>query len=178
MAVKRITFKSSLEEVAAIVCEALAKAGIDVVLTGGAVVSIYTHNEYESYDLDFITMTWAKKVDPTMESLGFMKGTGRHWIHPDNQYFVEFPGNTLEIGNSKETKPVDRKTKAGMIRLLSPTDCVKDRLAAFYHWNDRQGLDQAVLVAHRQKISLSEVEKWSKAEGNVEKFLQFKRKLE
>lgn len=69
-----ITKTSSIEKVAAIVCDALLAAGMDVVLTGGAVVSIYTQNEYESYDLDFILMSWNKNVDPVMEKLGFKKG--------------------------------------------------------------------------------------------------------
>ena len=36
-----------------------------------------------------------------------------------------------------------------------------DRLAAFYHWRDRQGLDQAVLVAAQQVVDLDEIEQWS-----------------
>ena len=44
----------SREEVAALVCDALSRAEIPVVLSGGAVVSIYSDNEYESFDLDFI----------------------------------------------------------------------------------------------------------------------------
>jgi hypothetical protein len=60
---------------------------------------------------------------------------------------------------------------------LSPTDCIKDRLSAFYHWNDRQGLDQAIAVAKRQKFSLPEIEKWSALEGHSDKFLIFKKSL-
>jgi hypothetical protein len=51
------------EEVAAAVCAALERAGIPVVLSGGSVVSIYSDNEYESYDLDFIRTGLARKVD-------------------------------------------------------------------------------------------------------------------
>ena len=31
--------------------------------------------------------------------------------------------------------------------MISVTDSVKDRLAAFYHWKDQQSLEQAVLIA-------------------------------
>ena len=37
------------------------------------------------------------------------------------------------------------KKRNKILKLLSPTDCVKDRLAAYYHWNDRQSLEQAIL---------------------------------
>ena len=42
-------------QVAAIISGALQKAGIAATLSGGAVVSIYTDNEYQSKDLDFVT---------------------------------------------------------------------------------------------------------------------------
>jgi len=44
----------SLGEIAAFVCSHLRKHGINVVLSGGACVSIYTTNRYQSYDLDFV----------------------------------------------------------------------------------------------------------------------------
>jgi hypothetical protein len=43
-----------LEELAQYTYAGLEQAGIDVTLSGGACVSIYTHNAYQSYGLDFI----------------------------------------------------------------------------------------------------------------------------
>jgi hypothetical protein len=43
---------TSLKELAAIVSEALENAGITATLSGGAAVSIYSDNKYESEDLD------------------------------------------------------------------------------------------------------------------------------
>lgn len=42
-----------IKTLACFVYELLKKNGIDVVLVGGACVSIYSHNRYQSYDLDF-----------------------------------------------------------------------------------------------------------------------------
>lgn len=173
----KISRKSSIEEIAAIVCETFKARGIEVVLTGGAVVSIYSENEYESYDLDFILLGLGKSVDVAMRELGFTKEKGRHYIHQETPYFVEFPGNTLAIGDSLETEVVDRQTKVGTVRLLSPTDCVKDRLAAYFHWNDRQGLNQAVMVAVRHPVSIERIRRWSKAEGFADKFQDFQKKI-
>jgi hypothetical protein len=53
----------------------------------------------------------------------------------------------------------------GTLTLLSPTDCVKDRLAAFYHWNDRQCLEQALLVIESRKVDLREIRRWSRVEN-------------
>ena len=60
---------------------------------------------------------------------------------------------------------------------MSPTDCVKDRLAAFYHWNDRQSLEQAILVSRRQAVDLKEIRRWSLKEGMAEKLAVFRKSL-
>jgi hypothetical protein len=68
----------SLEEPAALVCATLERHGIRAVLSGGSVVSIYSDNEYQSYDLDFVSTGLARRADPAMEELGFRR-EGRHW---------------------------------------------------------------------------------------------------
>ena len=81
----RIDDDTSLEELAALVCTTLEASGISVVLSGGAVVSIYSDAEYVSYDLDFVPIGLARKVDAAMQSLGFEKRQ-RHWAHPKSRY--------------------------------------------------------------------------------------------
>ena len=46
---------TSILEIASLVSQALEAAGIVAVLSGGAAVTIYSDNKYESVDLDFIT---------------------------------------------------------------------------------------------------------------------------
>ena len=46
-----------LPDLAAVICDACKRSGIDIVLSGGACVSIYTNNEYESFDLDFVLLS-------------------------------------------------------------------------------------------------------------------------
>jgi len=46
---------TSILEIASLVSQALEAEGIVAVLSGGAAVSIYSDNKYESFDLDFIT---------------------------------------------------------------------------------------------------------------------------
>ena len=125
-----------------IVCKALKDEGIDAVLTGGAVVSIYTENRYMSYDLDFISHASGKRIAAAMEGIGFRKRSGRYFEHPHTDFFVEFPTPPVAIGN----KPVDRfeeiESPGGYLKLLTPTHSVMDRLAAWYHWNDPQSLDR------------------------------------
>jgi hypothetical protein len=68
-------------------------------------------------------------------------------------------------------------TAAGKLRLLSPTDCVKDRLAAYIHWNDREAFEQALLVARTQEIDFRDLRRWARNEGAAKKLEVFEKEL-
>jgi len=52
----------------------LAKNGVDVILVGGAVVSIYSEGAYRSGDLDFVLNDFSRqKLDEVLTNLGFNK---------------------------------------------------------------------------------------------------------
>jgi hypothetical protein len=68
----KITKRSTLMELAAIISDALQKAGIAATLSGGAVVSIYTDNEYQSKDLDFVTAATVDDLASVLAPLGFV----------------------------------------------------------------------------------------------------------
>jgi hypothetical protein len=112
-----------------------------------------------------------------MTALGFYEA-GRYFRHADSQFFVEFPPGPLSIGEEPVKQIVEKKLSTGILKVISPTDCVKDRLAAYYHWGDQQSLSQAVLVAKRNKLNIDEIRRWSLAEGNFEEFEKIKNKLE
>ena len=169
----------SLGELAAYVCTHLKMNGIPCVLSGGACVTIYSENQYQSYDLDFIERLYTsrKEVNAALAKLGFVE-ENRYFRHNDTDYFIEFPSGPLSIG-SEPVKDVNELTfETGTLSLLSPTDCVKDRLAAYYHWDDLQALEQAKLVARNHKINLEEIHRWSEVENQLEKFEHIKKELE
>lgn len=161
----------NIGELAAYVCSHLAKQGIEVVLSGGACVSIYSKNSYRSFDLDFIDRgaTPRRRLKKTLELIGF-KEHQRYFRHPDTEYFLEFPSGPLAVGSQPVAEVSEMKLSSGLLRLLSPTDCVKDRLAAYYHWHDQQALEQAMLVAKQRPINLAELRRWSRNEGMAEEF--------
>ena len=59
--------------------------------------------------------------------------------------------------------------------MVTATQCVMDRLAAFYFWKDRQALDQAIAVARAHPIDLDAVRRWSQVEGQDAAFDEFAR---
>ncbi len=156
------------------VCQALARRGIEAVLTGGAVVAIYSRNEYMSWDLDFVVRGKDSDIAAAMSGIGFRKGGGRHFERKGTPYIVEFLNPPLAVGNLLVSRYARLRTSRGTLLMEKTTHCVMDRLAAFYHWKDRQGLDQAVLVAKRQRVQMREIERWSAGEGHSEGYHAFR----
>ena len=170
--------KMTLGELAAHICSHLENKGINVTLSGGACVSIYSENKYQSYDLDFIEQSFVKRsqLKEALKEIGFEE-KGRHYTNPDTDFYVEFPPGPLSIGDEpvKEIETIEFST--GKLRLISATDCVKDRLAGYYHWGDLQCLEQAVLVSHDRNVNLKEIERWSRKEGKLSEFKKIKKRL-
>ncbi len=174
----RITETSSLPALASFICDACLNHGLDIVLSGGACVSIYTKNRYASFDLDFVLRSPVprKRIRIAMAELGFRED-GRHFRHPRTPYIVEFLLPPLSVGQEPVREVHEIRTSGRVLRLLSPTDCVKDRLAAYYHWNDRPSLEQAVLVCRAKTVDMREVGRWSVNEGMREKFDLFRTQI-
>jgi hypothetical protein len=149
-----------------------------VVLSGGSCVSIYSSEKYVSGDLDFVNALFAKRniIVQAMVALGFSEHN-RYFKHPDTHFLVEFPPGPLGVGEEQVKRIDEVETAVGSVRIISPTDCIKDRLSWFYHSNDRQCLEQAVLVAQDNPVDLSEIRRWSEHEGKLTEFEQIKPQL-
>ena len=169
----------SLGELAAYVCSHLGRRGIRVVLSGGSCVTLYASDRYVSMDLDFIDLlhTTRRQLKQALAEIGFRE-ENRYFTHPDTRFYLEFPSGPLAVGNEPVGTIEEIRLETGILKMLSPTDCVKDRLAAFFHWNDRQCLQQAIWVAQEREVDWNEVERWSQQEGETVKFRLFRRKFE
>lgn len=166
----RITASSTLEDVAAIVSSSLEHAGIAATLSGGAAVSIYSDNEYQSKDLDFVTAALIADLSPVLTELGFVHtGVPRmsQFSHPLVEWFVEFPPTPISFGHLYVTHEqcATIELPAGRLRIVTPTQSVMDRLAAVIAWKDAQSREQAILVAANNDIEWGELQVWFKNEG-------------
>ena len=170
----KITERSSLRQVAAAIAEALHAAGIRAVLTGGACATIYTGGEYQSEDLDLILQSspTQEALDEAMAAAGFRRKVDQY-EHPETRFFVEFPRGPLSIGSDTSVQPAELPVAGVRVVLLSATDSCRDRLAAFYHWKDRQSLKAAVSIAARHPVDLERIRSWSVREGANRGFKEF-----
>ena len=168
----------SAGELAAYVASHLASRGIEVVLSGGTCVTIWSEGRYVSGDLDLIRSGVAPRssLREALAEIGFVE-RGRQFVHPDARFFVDCPPGPVALGREAPKEIRTLQFATGSLHLLSPTDCVKDRLLAWYHWQDRQSLEQAALVAERNPVDLDELREWSKREGKPEAFEEVKERL-
>jgi hypothetical protein len=171
-----LTRRSSLADVAFAVGSVLRRHRIRAVLTGGACVALHTDGAYISHDLDFILqgpeVVAVARLDTALGELGFHR-RGNQYRHPRLSLYVEFPPGPLAIGGDHSVTPVELRRRRQVLRALSATDACLDRLAAFYHWDDRQSLTHAVEISRRRRVNLKRVAAWSAAEGQRAKHQEF-----
>jgi len=160
----------------------LAEAKINSVLVGGGVVSIYSEGAYRSGDLDLVLEGFNVKyadIDRILGRIGFFRNGSRNFYqHPQcHHIFIELLPPPLSIGEDHSIVPNSRTIDGQIIKILSPTDCIKDRLASYIHFQARECLDQAILVAQAQPYDELAVEKWCAREKASSAYNEFKRGL-
>lgn len=163
--------RMSLAELVAHVQSHLAVAGIMTTMSGGSCVTIWSDNAYHSDNIDLIPdgIGQRTRIRSIMLGLGFSEHS-RYFTHPETKLFVEFPAGPLSVGEEKPREVSEVATATGTTRLLSPTDCVKDRLTWWFHNNDRQCLEQAISVAKASRVDVTELRRWSIGERKGDAF--------
>ena len=118
-----------------------------------------------------------RKVKNALLEIGFVEKQ-KYFKHKNCFWLIEFVSPPVAIGQESIQEFDHVETPLGTIKLLTPTDSVRDRLASFYYWNDKEGLEQALDICFQQEIDFKEVEKWSINEGQEEKYQIFKKRLQ
>jgi len=169
----------SAEDLWKYVASTLAKNDVDVVLVGGAVVSIYTEGAFVSGDLDFVLYDFSRtRLQSLLDQLGFKKRGGRHFVHPKCPHlYLEFMTFPASIGDDYSIIPDEVDFDGVKIKIYSPTDSVRDRLSSYIHFKAKDCLDQAVMVAKRHPINFGKVQKWCTSEGSPQSYEDFLKKL-
>lgn len=183
----KITAKTTLTELSAIISNTLESKNIIATLSGGAAVSIYSKNIYQSADPDFVTAAPIDVLKDALEPLGFKhSGNPRLSVfdHPETIWYVEFPPAPLGFGGTyvSPTSCNVIETSCGKLRIITPTHSVMDRLIAAVSWHEPQSLEQALLVVshQREEIDWDELGRWVIREGIVadKEIVEFYRKTD
>ena len=88
-----------------------------------------------------------------MRALGYRE-LGGVYHHNANMFTVEFPPGPLAVGQDlvRSYETIGRSDE--LLHVLSRTDCVRDRLAAFYLFADRSALAAAIGVIRSGPVDL------------------------
>jgi hypothetical protein len=158
--------KTSIVELATIVADHLQQHGIDVVLVGGLAVEIYTENLYLTKDIDMVNTNYKnpQELRNAMSKLGFQK-KGRVFVNPTTDITIEFPSGPLSVGDESVVKTTMAKVAMGKIPILEVSDVIKDRLAAYIHWRDRQSLVQALAILLKYPTNRTKLKPFCDREG-------------
>jgi hypothetical protein len=168
-----INSDSTLADVCFAVASALQEASIEAVLTGDGAATIYAPEVRTSLDADFVLRRAIKSADlaAALAPLGFRPAATRGMFeHPDSPFTIDFPKGPLAVGGDYVQATSTLTRGETQLRILTPTDCVKDRLAHFFFWDDRTALQAAVGVArssHASEIDYDELEKWTAKENTA-----------
>ncbi len=145
-------------------CTALDHAGDIAVLSGGGAATVYAPEAYQSHDLDFIFVMWSaggRIKSDALRELGFAGRLGSY-THP-----------LLAVGDDLISSWDTLRERDRVLHILSPTDCVRDRLAWFFYGRDHSALDQAVAVARQREVDLAVIKAWAEREGQSVALSQF-----
>ncbi len=155
----------------------MSKNGIDTILVVDAVVSIYSEGLYRSGDFVFLGF-FNERLPKALKEISFERKDSRHFKHPKCKHlFIEFQNPPVGIGDDVNILPSKRKVDSVNIKIFSPTDCVRDRLASYIHFQSRETLDQATLVASKHPCDLKKIKKWCETEGGKPQFEEFIKSL-
>ncbi|MCW8193704.1 nucleotidyltransferase family protein [Proteobacteria bacterium 005FR1] len=162
---------TNIAELAAIIAEHLQGQGIEVVLVGGLAVEIYTENLYLTNDIDLVNTNYQEpnRLHSAMGELGFRK-KGRVYVNNSTDIAVEFPSAPLSVGDELIKNITRKKVGEKSIPILAVEDVVKDRLAAFIHWRDRQSLVQAVAILLKHGLTAAKFKNFCGREGTMAEY--------
>ena len=160
---------TSIVELAAIIATHLQERGIRVVLVGGLAVEIYSENIYPTKDINMIDISYQKPaaLHQAMAAIGFTK-QGRIFVSETTDITVEFPTAPITVGDETVTETTHVRNSAGTIPILKAGDVIKDRLAAYFHWQDKPSLVQALTLLARYTDELPSAETFCVTEGHPE----------
>lgn len=161
----------------------LKRGGVETVLVGGAAAAVYSEGAYRSGDLDLVKESYSvpySTVEEILRGIGFTR-QGKHFAHPRCRHIIiEFVSGPVAVGEDTDITPERHAAHGTTIKILSPTDCIKDRLASYIFFKSRDALEQAVLVARRNRHDTAAIRRWCASEGKdaAEAFREFRRLTE
>lgn len=174
-----ISFRGlDIKSTAAMIGAQLERAGHMVVLVGRACAAIYAGRSIKPKALEFVIEDFAvNSVNKAMEEIGFGAIGQRTFTRDGCPFEVVLNPMPITVGDDIAHKVRIIKTPKGPLRLLTATDCVRQRLSNYYRFGEPHALIEAVRVARRQRVDMDLIRRWSDWEWAMDKFEEFESEL-
>ena len=106
--------------------------GTTAVPSGGSAATYYAPRAHQSRDADFIIVMSldGEVATSALDGLGYEQ-IGGTYAHRENRYTLEFPPGPLAVGGDRIIAYETVRRNSEILRIISATDCVRDRLASF-----------------------------------------------
>ncbi len=158
-----LTAATTLPEAAVTIATAFNREGIAAVLTGPAASAIHTHDRRTCRHLNYALTppVSPSRLASALRYLGFdaaPAATSR--AHADSGFSIELTEEPVTLGKGDAVLGQTLQLKNGFVRVLSPTDCCRERLL---RWKSTQGeteMTQAVDVAARCDVNMPIMRAW------------------
>ncbi len=168
----------SYRDAAAAICGQLEACGFDPILVGKSCAAIYSTKIMKPDCIEFVISEYmVDEIEMVMKSLGYSHIGHRTYSGKKTPFQVSFQPPPICVGDNIVDSTGSIKTQKGMLKLLSPTDCARQRLAAYYRFGEPDALDDAVAVAMSHTLDMKLIEKWSHWEWASDKFNEFVSKI-
>jgi hypothetical protein len=122
------------------------------IVVGGLSVSIYTRNEYSTFDVDMVYPSY-NLADKILGEMGFIK-EGRHWYSEELEIAVEIPDDVLAGDTKRIVKLNLSDKKDDYIYVIGIEDLLIDRINALAHWKSKEDGEWAerMYQAYKEQI--------------------------
>jgi hypothetical protein len=158
---------------AATLTKALGSSKDATIVVGGSAIEIYTSSQYVSEDLDLVAPR--QEAIKILESWGFAR-EGRIWWRSDWKIAVDLVGPDY-TGSRRRTQIID--TRLGPVRLAAVEDLVIKRLVEAKHFQSREALEQALMLAseYQGRVDEEYLNEFARKEDVVDILEEARRKL-
>jgi len=153
--------------------------GTKAVLVGGSAAAVYAPESLRSRDADFILTFVAGNVETedTLRTIGYRRA-GRIFAHESQLVTLDFPDDVIYIGEEWITAYDTIERGSFKLNIITPYDCIRDRLLSYFAWSDRSALLAAVEVARRQAFDAVALQTWANAQNESARYAEFLRRIE
>lgn len=177
--VKDLPPLTDVRAMAAAITAHLKARGYEPVLVGESCAALYTGSSIKPRMMEFVVPGYeVRDMGEAMAEIGFESREMRTFSREGCPFEVMFNAPPILIGDEVADRLRTVAAAQGEIKMLTPTDCVKSRLSAFYRWRDTEALSEAVKVARRQKIDMDDIRRWSDREWCADRFEDFLNAIE